>query len=52
MFYISYQYFPASIEQVYAFIEELKAACPDIIKKIDVVMITKEHKLDFFPEWY
>lgn len=40
------------VEQVYSFIEEIKTLCPDIIKKIDVVIITKEHKLDFFPEWY
>jgi len=41
-----------NVEYIYSLIEEIKTNYPKIVKKIDVVIITKEHKLDFFPEWY
>lgn len=41
-----------SVEHIYSIIEELKTEYPKIIKKIDVITITNEYKLDFFPGWY
>lgn len=41
-----------NVEYIYALIEDIKTEYPKIVKKIDVVIIIKEHKLDFFPEWY
>lgn len=41
-----------TVESIYRFIEDLKGKHPRILKRVDVVIITKEHKLDFFPEWY
>tara|TARA_Y100000310_G_scaffold342814_1_gene447593 strand:+ start:9129 stop:10091 length:963 start_codon:yes stop_codon:yes gene_type:complete len=40
------------IEDIYQIIEELKTKFPHTIKKTDITIINKEHKLDFFPEWY
>jgi len=40
------------VNEVYNFINELKNEFPYIIKKIDLITITDEIKLDFFPEWY
>jgi len=37
---------------IYSFIEDLKAKYPRTVKKVDIVFIQKEHKLDFFPQWY
>ena len=41
-----------NVEYIYSLIEEIKTNYPNIVKKVDVIIITKEHKLDFFPEWY
>ena len=30
----------------------VKTKYPHVVKKIDLVIIIKEHKLDFFPGWY
>lgn len=39
-----------NFEYVYSLIEEIKTNFPKMVKKIDVVIITKEHKLDFLPK--
>lgn len=41
-----------NVEQIYSFIEDIKTQYPKTVKKIDIVIITKEHKLEFFPENY
>lgn len=41
-----------TVETVYDFIDRIKIEHPYTVRKIDLVIITKEHKLDFFPEWY
>jgi len=41
-----------NLDYVYDFVDELKTKFPNIIKKIDLVIIKNERKLDFFPEWY
>lgn len=41
-----------NVEYIYDLIEEIKTKYPKIIKKIDVIIITNERKLEFFPEWY
>ena len=41
-----------NLDYVYVFVDELKTKFPDTIKKIDLVIIKNERKLDFFPEWY
>ena len=40
------------LDSVYEFVNELKTKFPNTIKKIDLVIIKNEIKLDFFPEWY
>jgi len=39
-----------NVEQIYSLIEDIKTRYPKAVKKIDIVIITKEHKLEFFPE--
>lgn len=39
-------------DYVYELVDELKTKFPSVIKKIDLVIIKNERKLDFFPEWY
>jgi DNA-binding Lrp family transcriptional regulator len=39
-----------NLQSIYKFIKELKNKFASIIKQIDLVTITKEEKLDFFPE--
>ncbi len=41
-----------NLDYVYEFVDELKTKFPNVIKKIDLVIIKNERKLDFFPEWY
>lgn len=41
-----------NLDYVYEFVDELKTQFPDTIKKIDLIIIKNERKLDFFPEWY
>lgn len=41
-----------NLDYVYEFVDELKTKFPNTIKKIDLVIIKEERKLDFFPEWY
>ena len=41
-----------NLDYVYVFVDELKTKFPNVIKKIDLVIIKNERKLDFFPEWY
>jgi DNA-binding Lrp family transcriptional regulator len=41
-----------NVEYIYSLIDDIKTNYPKIVKKIDVVIITKEHKLEFFPAEY
>ncbi len=41
-----------TLDYIYEFVDELKTKFPNTIKKIDLIIIKKENKLDFFPEWY
>ncbi len=41
-----------NLDYVYDFVDELKTRFPDTIKKIDLIIIKNERKLDFFPRWY
>ncbi len=41
-----------NVEYIYNFIEQIKTKFPHTIKKIDLIIITKEHKLEFFPQWH
>ena len=38
-----------SVDSIYSFIEDIKMKYPKTVKKVDIVIIKKEHKLDFLP---
>lgn len=40
----------SSIERIYDYVREIRNSFPNLIKKIDIVSITDELKLEFFPE--
>ena len=41
-----------TIEDFYKITHDIRNNFPDIVKKIESVIISDEMKLDFFPEWY
>lgn len=41
-----------NVVTAYEFMKKIRNRFPDIVKLVDVVIITDEMKLDFFPEWY
>ncbi|MBI4451608.1 AsnC family transcriptional regulator [Candidatus Woesearchaeota archaeon] len=41
-----------NLDFIYDFVEDLKTRFPNTVKKIDLVIIKNEPKLEFFPEWY